>query len=104
MSDLYLRLPYAQAATPPLEQLPLGRIMVNPGIITQSDLVHALDLQRHIDAPIGEILVAEGLASSTDVLHMVSRQHNIPVADIFIDPPDPTLSSALPSSLCLSHR
>ncbi|MEH6737317.1 MAG: glycosyltransferase family 2 protein [Sulfitobacter sp.] len=104
MSDLYLRLTNPQAATPPLEQLPLGRIMVNAGIITQSDLVHALDLQRHIDAPIGEILVAEGLASSSDVLHMVSRQHNIPVADALIDPPDPTLSSTLPSGLCLSHR
>ena len=81
MSDLYLRLPDPQAASPPLERLPLGRVMVNAGIISQNDLVHALDLQRHIDAPLGEILVSEGLASPHDVLHMVSRQHNIPVAE-----------------------
>ena len=52
MSDLYLRLPDPQAVTPPVEYLPLGRVMVNAGIITQSDLVHALNLQRHIDAPL----------------------------------------------------
>jgi cellulose synthase/poly-beta-1,6-N-acetylglucosamine synthase-like glycosyltransferase len=104
MSNLYLRLPDPQAATPPTERLPLGRVMVNAGIITQKDLVHALDLQRHIDAPLGEILMAEGLASEYDVLQMVSRQHNIPVADLYVDPPDPNLRRALPARLCLTHR
>lgn len=104
MSDLYLRLPDPQAATPPTERLPLGRVMVNAGIITQNDLVHALNLQRHIDAPLGEILMAEGLASAYDVLQMVSRQHNIPVADLYTDPPDPNLRDALPARLCLTHR
>jgi hypothetical protein len=104
MSDLYQRFPDPQAATPPAEQLPIGRVMVNAGIITQNDLVHALNLQRHIGAPLGEILVAEGLASAPDVLHMVSRQHSIPVADLVADPPDPTLRTALPVSLCLKHR
>ena len=104
MSDLFLRLPYPQAAVPPKEYLPLGRVMVNAGMITQCDLVHALDLQRHIDAPLGEILVAEGLSSPADILQMLSRQHNIPVADLTTDPPDPSLSAALPSAICLKYR
>jgi len=104
MSDLFLRLPDPQAVTPPKVRLPLGRVMVNAGLITQRDLVHALDLQRHIDAPLGEILVSEGLASTADVLQMVSEQNNIPVADLLNDPPDPSLSGALPSGLCLAHR
>ena len=104
MSDLFLRLPDPQAVTPPKVRLPLGRVMVNAGLISQRDLVHALDLQRHIDAPLGEILVSEGLASTADVLQMVSKQNNIPVADLVSDPPDPSLSSALPSGLCLAHR
>jgi len=103
MSDLYLRLPDPQAAAPPLVRLPLGRIMVNAGIITQSDLVHALNLQRHIDAPLGEILVAEGLARPDEILQMLSRQYNIAVADFMADPPDPALHSALPSALCLQY-
>lgn len=104
MSDLYLRLPDPKAATPPKERLPLGRVMVNAGIITQRDLVHALTLQRHIDAPLGEILVAEGLVSGSDVLQMLSQQHNIPVAHLLTDPPDTALSVALPSGLCLKHH
>ncbi|MGJ8594647.1 glycosyltransferase family 2 protein [Sulfitobacter sp.] len=104
MSDLFLRLPDPQAAVPPQLHLPLGRVMVNAGLISQRDLVHALDLQRHIDAPIGEILVAEGLASADDILQMLSHQNNIPVANLTTDPPDPSLSAALPSAICLKYR
>lgn len=104
MSDLFLRLPDPQTATPPKERLPLGRVMVNAGVISQNDLVHALGLQRHIDAPLGEILISEGLATPEDVLAMVSRQYNIPLADLTADPPDPALSPMLPSALCLAHR
>ena len=104
MSDLFLRLPDPEAAVSPSERLQLGRVMVNAGLLTQGNLVHALDLQRHIDAPLGEILIAEGLASATDILQMVSRQHNIHVADLTADPPDPSLSAMLPSALCLKYR
>ncbi|MEH6647592.1 hypothetical protein [Sulfitobacter sp.] len=97
-------MPDPQAASPPLERLPLGRVMLNAGLISQNDLVHALDLQRHIDAPLGEILVSEGLAEPLDFLHMLSRQYNIPVADLLLDPPDPSLRHAPPSSMCLTHR
>jgi cellulose synthase/poly-beta-1,6-N-acetylglucosamine synthase-like glycosyltransferase len=103
MSNLFLRLPDPQAATPPTERLPLGRVMVNAGVISQNDLVHALALQRHVEAPLGEILVSEGLASRQDILQMLSRQYNIPVADLTADPPDPALSALLPSGLCLAH-
>jgi len=104
MSDLYLRLPDPQAATPPKERLPLGRVMVDAGIISQNDLVHALDLQRRIEAPLGEILVAEGLATALEVLQMVSRQHNIPLASLYADPPEQNLNSELPAQLCLTYR
>ncbi len=103
MSDLSLRLPEPQAATPPAARLPLGRIMVNAQIISQNDLVHALSLQRLIDAPLGEILVSEGLASAEQVLQMVSRQHGIALADLASDPPDPLLRTALPATLCLRY-
>lgn len=103
MSDLHLRLRDCPAVAPPSERLPLGRVMVNAGIISQSDLIHALDLQRRIDAPLGEILVTGGFAQSHDVLQMLSRQHNIPLADLFLDPPDTSLRAALPAHLCLAH-
>ena len=104
MSDLFLRLPNPQAAVPPQQHLPIGRVMVNAGLISQSDLVHALDLQKYIDAPLGEILVAEGLSTPSDILQMLSHQHNIPIANLAVDPPDPSLSAALPSAICLKYR
>jgi len=104
MSDLFLRLPDPQAAVAATKRLPLGRIMVNEGIISQSDLVHALGLQQRVESPLGEIFVAEGLATPLEVLKMVSLQYQIPTADLHLDPPDATLSTALPSRLCLTHR
>lgn len=104
MSDLFLRLPEPQAATPPPEYTLLGRMMVNSGLISQCDLVHALGLQLHIDAPLGEILVSEGLATPADVLQVLSHQHNVPIANLTTDPPDPSLSAALPSAICLKYR
>jgi len=53
MSDLYLRLPDPQVANPLAKRLPLGRVMVNAGLISQQDLVHALNMQREVDAPLG---------------------------------------------------
>ncbi len=104
MNDQYLRLSDAEVALPRETPLPIGRVLVNEGVITQADLVHSLNLQRHIDAPLGDILVAEGLASQTDVLRMLSRQHNVPIADMDVDPPDPQLSARLPSPLCLKYH
>jgi glycosyltransferase XagB len=104
MSDLYLRLPDPQVANPLAKRLPLGRVMVNAGLISQQDLVHALNMQREVDAPLGEILVAEGLVAAEDVLQMVSQQRNIPRADLFLDPPDPDLSAQMPAAACLEHR
>ncbi|AXI47357.1 glycosyl transferase [Sulfitobacter sp. SK012] len=103
MSDLRLHLSEPQVATPVAPALPFGRHLVNEGVIAQADLVHALNLQRHIDAPLGEILVAEGLAEEHDVLHALSIQHNAQQIDLRADPPDPHMAQALPSALCLQH-
>lgn len=104
MSDLFLRLSDAEVAPPRDPPLALGRILVNEGVISQNDLVHSLNLQRHIDAPLGAILVSEGLASQDDVLRMLSHQHNVPIADMDADPADPRLGGRLPSPLCLKYN
>ena len=38
---------------------PVGRQLVDAGLISRAALLNALKLQRHIDAPLGEILVAD---------------------------------------------
>lgn len=104
MNDLHLLLSEPEAALAQDAPLPLGRILIDAGIITQKDLLHVLDLQQHIDAPIGDILVAEGLCDQSQILRMLSQQHAVPLADLTTDPPDPGLSARIPSSLCLKYH
>ncbi|KIN64558.1 Glycosyl transferase [Sulfitobacter noctilucicola] len=104
MSNLRLDLLDPQLARRVDPPMPLGRYLVEAGIISSSDLVHALDLQRHVDAPLGEILIAEGLADRRDVLEALSRQHNTQIVDLRDDPARPSLAARLPVGLCLQFR
>ncbi|UWR21384.1 glycosyltransferase family 2 protein [Sulfitobacter sp. S190] len=104
MSDLRLRLPEPKAAEYLEAPPPFGRLLVNAGIIKQDDLVHALNLQQHVDAPLGEILAAEGLARRSDILAALSRQHQMQLADLAADPPDPRIKAYLPTALCLKYQ
>lgn len=104
MSNLRLNLAdpsVARRVSPPLR---LGRYLVEAGAIDNSDLVHALDLQRHVDAPLGEILVAEGLAQRDDVMVALSEQHFAQIVDLDRDPPQDGLAARLPVTLCLQYR
>ncbi|MCX7559324.1 glycosyltransferase [Sulfitobacter sp. F26204] len=104
MSKLRLHLADPQLARPLHPPMPLGRHLVETGAIRNKDLVHALDLQQHVDAPLGEILIAEGLASSRDVLECLAAQHNTQLVDLRDDPPQPGLDLHLPPKLCLEYR
>lgn len=104
MSNLRLHLLDPQVATPAPTEQPLGRYLVNEGIIDASDLVHALELQCRIDAPLGEIMISEGLVSRGDVLTALSRQHNAQLVDLDVDPPSQQLAHVLPSALCLKYN
>lgn len=104
MSNLRLQLLDPQVATPAPPQQPLGRYLVNEGIIDAPDLVHALELQCHIDAPLGEIMVSEGLVSRTDVLAALSRQHNAQLINLDLDPTPQRLACRLPVALCLKYH
>ena len=85
-------------------QQPFGRYLVEQEIISQDDLVHALDMQRHMDAPIGEILIAEGLASRARILQALAQQRSLQLVDLDADPPEAALAGNLPASLCLKHQ
>ncbi|MFL4471870.1 glycosyltransferase family 2 protein [Tateyamaria armeniaca] len=101
MSDPLLRLsaprPVARRDRP---ALPVGRQLVNDGLISQTTLLHALAVQRRIDAPIGEILVAEGHVARIDVLSALAIQYDAERVDLSVDPPNPEMAKALPATLC----
>ncbi|MEO1362543.1 MAG: glycosyltransferase, partial [Pseudomonadota bacterium] len=101
MSDPLLRLPaprpVARAGRP---ARPVGRQLVDAGVIDQGALLKALNLQHYVDAPLGEILVATGDAVPEDVLAALSVQYGAEQVDLTIDPPIPAMVNALPSALC----
>jgi len=104
MSNLRLRLADSQLAAPSKVVKPFGRHLVQSGHISQADLVHGLDLQRHMDAPLGDILVSEGLVPNSDMMAALAQLHNIQLVDIDVDPAPMHLSQRLPAHLCLKHN
>lgn len=101
MSDPLLRLQDPR----PVERrdnraVPVGRQLVNAGMITQSTLLNALNLQHHIDAPLGEILVAEGYVDRSDVLRALAIQHDAERISLAVNPPAPMMAAALSATHC----
>lgn len=92
MSDPRLRLPSPRPAPAPgLGRRPIGRYLVDQGLLRPRDLLNALVMQKSWDAPLGRILVAEGLVREDDVLEAVAQQHGLYRADLADTPPDPAL-------------
>ena len=89
---------------PRANRFPLGRHLVKSGVISNQQLVQALQLQARQHAPLGEILVAEGFAKGEDILAALSRQHALPLIDLQAEPPDPVLAGLRGSEFWLKHR
>mgnify|MGYP003643994475 FL=1 len=104
MSDPRLRFVHPEGVPEQGLPAPLGRQLVETGLITQTELLNALGLQRRVDAQLGEILMAEGVVQPDDLLAALARQHNAQLVDLNATPPRRKIASALPSSLCLQHH
>jgi len=57
---------------------PLGTILLNAGVIAESDLQSALLLQKQYTSKIGELLVSQGACTEDDVLFALSEQLGLP--------------------------
>ena len=104
LSNLGLELKAPSPARARGRYRPLGRILVDAGLIDQADLVHALEAQRDLDAPLGEILVAQGLVSRSEVTKALALQHQIQQVDLDADPPKPVLARHLSAEASLHHK
>lgn len=100
------RLPTGPRPKPPTTRprRPIGRYLVDGGVLSARQLIEVLSLQAQQDAPLGEILIAEGLASEAQVLAAVAQQHGLHVIDLDTEPPDPDLSDLMPPAFWLRHR
>lgn len=101
MSDPLIRLFSPQPVTRQRRPaVPVGRQLVNAGLISQTTLLEALTQQRNLDAPLGEILVAEGHVNPNDVLDALAVQHMADRVDLSIDPPSSLMAQAIPAHIC----
>ncbi len=104
MSDLRLRLLAPTSVADERTTLPMGRQLVADGLITQQELLNALNLQRRVETRLGDILVAEGTVQSADLLAALAKQHNAQQIDLRATPPRRSIADALSHDLCLHFQ
>jgi len=56
---------------------PLGRLLVEKGLITQTQLAEALIQQNDTNSPLGEILIERGVITGSDLAHALGEQHGV---------------------------
>lgn len=61
------------------EWRPLGRVLVELGLVTESQLERALAVQREDHGRLGEILVSRGLLSGSELAQALAEQHGVPL-------------------------
>jgi len=66
-----------QAAQPETHWRPLGKVLVEKGFLTPSQLEEALREQREGHGRLGEILVSRGLVSGTRLAQALAEQHGV---------------------------
>jgi hypothetical protein len=80
---------------------PLGRLLLEKGVVTQAELDSALEVQRTSGRRLGEILVEAGCVSWTTVAATVAEQHGVVNVDVralreVSAPPSPSAAPAPP--------
>jgi type IV pilus assembly protein PilB len=75
---------------------PLGRLLVERGVLTLEQLEEALTEKEASGARLGEILVARGWLSATDIARALAEQHELEFLELAHAEVDPGAASLLP--------
>src|ERR1700694_1191786 len=68
---------------------PLGSILVSHGIITEDQVIQALDYQRAQSCRTGEALINLGFCTERHVARALAEQNHLPFIDLEETPPTP---------------
>ena len=79
----------------PARKRPLGRLLVERGLINTSDVLVTLGHQRVNDAQLGHLLIAQGLIQEADLFETLALQNAIPFVCEESTPPDLALQKGL---------
>jgi len=63
------------------EWRPLGKLLIELGLVTESQLERALAVQREENGRLGEILVSRGLLSGSELAQALAEQHGVPLEE-----------------------
>jgi len=91
------------------QQVRLGDLLVQEGIISEEELLNALKKQREnrekgINKKLGELLIELGLATEKQILEALSKQLGFPFVDLYGEDIDYELLSSFPLSLIEKHN
>ncbi len=70
-------------------RMKFGEILLEAGVISETDLQQALAAQMRSGLALGRILEDRGLISDRDIVDILARQFNLPVIDSIEEPPLP---------------
>lgn len=85
-------------------RLPLGKLLVDAGLLEEDALEGVLRDQSADGRRLGEILVARGLVSSAQMTQMLSHQLSLPWVSLSKVVPDAQLLSLIPKTIAQRHH
>lgn len=77
----------------------IGDILVEKGLLSQEQLMAALEQQKRSGERLGKVLVSQGLISEQQIMLALQQQLGIPYADLDRIRIDPTLEDVVPVNL-----
>ncbi|MEM9580157.1 MAG: glycosyltransferase family 2 protein [Pseudomonadota bacterium] len=95
MSDPRIRLVLDHPEPKPKAHRALGRLLVDAGHLSASDLIAAIGAQQQADAQIGHLLVSRGLVDEGTLYRTLADQHSAQFVSYDDSPPDLSLQSGL---------
>lgn len=73
------------------EQIPLGELLVEHGVLQRDKLDAALSLQKEWGTRLGDILMAKGWVRALDFYQTLARHYELPFINLLKEPLDPDL-------------
>ena len=88
----------------PAAALLIGEQLIADGVVTPVVVEYALHKQKIENVPLGRLLMELGFASGKDIARYLSRQRGIPFVDVAdLMAPDTDVAGAFNRNVCLTH-
>ncbi|MEA2749485.1 MAG: hypothetical protein QOI41_3628 [Myxococcales bacterium] len=86
-----------------LRSAPLGRLLIDTGVLTQGELDEALVVQKTDKRRLGEILVERGVVTAQQLAQLLSRQLSCPWISLAHLEIAPEILALIPSDVAIEH-